>query len=64
MVVPVAVPVIEGKGSTLHEMVIVGGQVMETCPRTIVKGANASHTIVAKPISPLFEEKPWGLAPE
>jgi hypothetical protein len=42
VVVAVAVPVLAGMGMTLQEMVMVGGQVMETAPFEMVKGASAS----------------------
>jgi len=45
-VVAVAVPVLAGRGGTLQDIVVVGGQVMVTVPLTRVSGARASHTAV------------------
>lgn len=41
-----AVPVLAGRGGTLQDIVVVGGQVMVTVPLTRVSGARASHTAV------------------
>ena len=59
----VALPVIAGKGSTLHDMVMIGGQVIETCPVTIPTWAKVSQTDKANLVHFFFKEEPWGLAP-
>ncbi len=63
VVVAVAVPVFAGPGSTLHDIVFVGGQVIETCPEIGAEWAKASHTDKALHINLFFKEEPWGLAP-
>ena len=62
MVVAEGLPVMEGSGSTLHEIVTGVGQVMDTCPLRRAIGEKASHRVKSRPIH-LPGEGPWGLAP-
>ncbi len=62
-VVAVAVPVVAGTGGTLHEMVIVPGHVMDTCPERGAVEAKASIAKAMNHVNLLFREEPWGLAP-
>jgi hypothetical protein len=58
-----ALPVMAGKGSTLQDMVMMGGQVIETCPVTIPTWAKVSQTDIANHVHLFFKREPWGLAP-
>ena len=50
VVVAVAEPVTEGSGSTLHEMVMVDGQVIVTWAVETMMGRTASHTDKTYPL--------------
>ncbi|MEO7927097.1 MAG: hypothetical protein ABIR93_10265 [Saprospiraceae bacterium] len=62
-VVAVAVPVLAGIGFTLHDMVMVDGQVIVTCPDNGAMEAKASTTDKVHHANLLFKVDPWGLAP-
>ncbi len=62
-VVPVALPVLAGVGAVLHEIVMVDGQVMVTCPCINTKGPKASHTERTHQATFRLKCAPWGLEP-
>jgi hypothetical protein len=62
-VVAVADPVRDGNGSTLHEMVVVVGQVMVTWATAIVTEAKRNQSDKANPGNLLLRKERCGLAP-